>query len=85
MNPIPEHGYLRLSQIVGNRKASPPIPPIVPVSKASWWRGVKNGRYPKPVKLTMRTTVWHSEEIWALLKYGPDWAKMLAKETQEGE
>lgn len=84
MNPIPEQGYLRLSQIVGNRKANPVIPPIVPISKASWWRGVKSGRYPKPIKLTKRTTVWRANEILAFLKYGLDWKIMLEQETQKG-
>lgn len=86
MNSIPKHGYLRLRQIVGSKKASPVITPIVPVSAASWWRGVKNGKYPKPVKLTMRTTVWRGKDIWALVEYGPKWKEMLQLlEEQEGE
>lgn len=85
MNRIPKHGYLRLRQIIGNKKVYPAITPIVPVSAASWWRGVKNGKYPQPVKLTMRTTVWRGLEIWALVKYGPRWKEMLQNETEEGE
>jgi len=34
-----------------------------PVSRATWWRGVKSGQYPQPIKLTARTTVWRSEDI----------------------
>lgn len=81
MNVLPSIGYLRLSQIVGNKKASPAIPPIIPISKASWWRGVKDGRYPKAVKLTARTTVWRVEDIRALIKYGVDWANASKMET----
>ena len=68
MNYIPETGLLRLSQIVGNPNASPPIPPIVPVSKSTWWNGVKTGRYPQPVKyLGSRITAWRAEDIRALV------------------
>jgi predicted DNA-binding transcriptional regulator AlpA len=66
---LPETGYVRLSQIVGNPKANPPIPPIIPVSKSTWWAGVKSGRYPKPVKtLGPRITAWHVDDIRALIK-----------------
>lgn len=60
-------GYLRLNQIVGNPKANPPVPAIIPVSKSSWWSGVKNGKFPKPYKLGERTTVWRVEDILALI------------------
>ena len=67
-NPIPETGYLRLHQILGNPKATPPTPPIIPIGKSTWWAGVKSGRYPQPVKLSRRTTAWKVEDINALLK-----------------
>ena len=63
VNYLPETGFLRLNQIVGNPKAAPPIPPIIPVSKAAWWAGVKTGRFPKPVKLSPGITVWRVEDI----------------------
>lgn len=65
---IHETGYLRIGQIVGNPKANPPIPPIFPVSKSTWWAGVKSGRYPQPVKLSARCTAWTVESIRELLK-----------------
>ncbi len=68
MHQLPSTGYLRLPQIVGNPKAEPPIPAIIPVSKSTWWQGVKEGRYPKPVKLGPRTTAWRVEDILALIK-----------------
>ena len=43
--------YLRLKQIIGNRNSSPPMEPILPISASSWWAGVAEGRFPKPVKL----------------------------------
>lgn len=70
---LPEMGFLRLTQIIGNRKANPPVPPIIPVSSSSWWAGVKSGRYPQPIKLGPRTTVWKVADILALVECGtPD-------------
>ena len=66
-NILPETGYLRLSQILGKPKASPPIPAIIPVSKSTWWSGVKSGRYPAPVKLSQRCTAWRVSDIRQLI------------------
>ncbi|WP_341678385.1 AlpA family phage regulatory protein [Niveibacterium sp. SC-1] len=66
-NALPETGFLRLPQIVGNPHANPPIPAIVPVCRSAWWLGVREGRYPKPVKLGPRTTAWRIEDIRALI------------------
>lgn len=68
MKQLPETGFLRLPQIIGNRKAEPPIPPIIPVCKSTWWAGIKSGRYPKPVKLGSRITAWRVEDIRALIE-----------------
>lgn len=67
-NGIPEIGLVRLSQIIGDKKQG--IPPIIPVSKSSWWDGVKKGTYPKPVKLGERTICWRVEDIRALIAQG---------------
>jgi predicted DNA-binding transcriptional regulator AlpA len=67
---LPETGYLRLVHIIGNPKANPPIPAIIPIGKSTWWAGVKSGRYPKPCKLGPRTTVWRVEDIRALIERG---------------
>ncbi|MGZ8245299.1 helix-turn-helix transcriptional regulator [Methylomagnum sp.] len=66
-NALPETGLIRLRQIIGNPKASPPIPAIIPVSRTSWLEGVKSGKYPKPVRLGPRTVAWNAEDIRALL------------------
>ncbi|MCL7487590.1 MAG: hypothetical protein M8357_05390 [Desulfobulbaceae bacterium] len=42
---LPETGFLRLANIIGDAKASPPIPAIIPVSKSTWWAGDKSGRF----------------------------------------
>lgn len=64
---LPDCGYIRLSQILGNPKGNPPIPPIIPVSKSTWWSGVKTGRFPSPVKLGPNTTAWRVSDIRRLI------------------
>jgi prophage regulatory protein len=70
MFELPESGYLRLTQILGDKKSNPPILPIIPIGKSSWWAGVKSGRYPQPVKLGPSTTAWRIEDIRHLIENG---------------
>jgi predicted DNA-binding transcriptional regulator AlpA len=70
MFELPESGYLRLAQILGDKKSNPPVLPIIPIGKSSWWAGVKSGRYPQPVKLGPRTTAWRIEDIRHLIENG---------------
>lgn len=69
-NVIPQTGFLRLPQIVGDSKANPPIPPLVPVSKATWWAWCAAGKAPKPYKIGERVTVWKAEDIRAFIEQG---------------
>lgn len=69
--PLPETGYLRLSQIVGKAatKTAPAIPALIPVSRSTWWAGVRTGRYPAPTRaLGPRITAWHVADIRALIE-----------------
>ena len=59
--------FLRLKHIIGDYKVTPPIPAIIPISKTTWWDGVKKGKYPKPFKIGSNTTVWRSDEIQKLV------------------
>jgi len=68
--PFPDDTLLRLPQILGDPKAIPPIPAIIPISKSSWWSGVKSGKYPQPVKLGPCTTCWRKSEVLALVTQG---------------
>jgi prophage regulatory protein len=54
---LPETGFVRL----------PVILKIFPIGKSTWWQGVKDGKYPKPVKLGQRTTAWKVEDIKDLI------------------
>lgn len=68
MSQLPETGFLRLPSIIGNPRANPPIPALIPVGRATWWAGVASGRYPKPVKIGARATAWRVEDIRALIE-----------------
>lgn len=46
----------------------PQILEIIPISKSAWWQGCKTGKYPKPIKLSARTTVWKKSDIDALIR-----------------
>ena len=54
---LPPEGYARLPQVLA----------AIPVSKSSWWAGVRAGKYPQSVKLGPRTTVWKVSDIRALI------------------
>jgi prophage regulatory protein len=66
MYEIPSTGFLRLSQILGDPRSN--VSPLIPVSKSTWWQGVRSGRYPRAIKLGPRTTAWRSEDIRALIE-----------------
>lgn len=65
---LPETGFLRLPQIIGNAKAIPPIPALIPISRSTFLAGVRSGRYPKSIKLSKRCTAWRVSEIRALIE-----------------
>jgi prophage regulatory protein len=67
-NALPATGFLRQRQILGDRNANPPVPPLLPISKSAWWDGIRTGKYPKPVKLGPRTTAWRVEDVVALIE-----------------
>ncbi len=65
IHAIPSTGYLRLSQIIGNKKQN--IPAIIPVSRTTWLEGVKAGTYPPSINLSKRTVAWKVEDILQLI------------------
>jgi prophage regulatory protein len=46
---LPTTGFVRLPAILA----------VIPVSRSTWWKGVKEGRYPQPTKkFGPRVTAW---------------------------
>ena len=65
--------WLRLDEIVGDRSASPPIEPIIPVSRSTIYRLIAAGRFPAPVKPLPTISLWSRDEVrLALRKWGQD-------------
>ena len=58
--PLPDRCFLRLPSIVAPHG-------VIPISRSTWWAGVRSGRFPKAVKLGPNITAWRVEEIRALI------------------
>lgn len=54
-------GFLRLNWILGDPTKG--IPPRIPVSRATWYAGIKAGKYPKPIRLSEGVSVWLVRDI----------------------
>ena len=50
---VPNEGFLRLPEVLK----------IIPVSKSTWWNGIRQGRFPKPVDLGTRMRAWRVDDI----------------------
>ena len=60
---LPQVGYIRLKEVLA----------IIPVSKSTWYKGIADGRYPKPTKvLGPRIAAWDVRDIRPLLERGAD-------------
>lgn len=55
---LPAIGFVRIKTILQ----------FIPVSASTWWEGCRSGRFPRPIKLSRRTTVWKAEDIHALIQ-----------------
>jgi prophage regulatory protein len=73
---LPATGFVRLAAILGPRGP-------IPVSRSTWWAGVKSGRFPQPLKLGPRITVWRVEEIRALIEVGVPAGEPLLPRLEE--
>ncbi len=58
LKELPPTGFVRIKTILQ----------FIPVSASTWWEGCRSGRFPQPIKLSHRTTVWRAEDIHALIQ-----------------
>lgn len=63
---FPKEGLVRLNDILAEFGGP------IPVSKSTWWAGIKDGRFPKPIKFGSRVTAWRVEDIRALFENQSD-------------
>ena len=57
MKPI----YVRTRDICRDKTTE--VDSLLPIGKTTWWDGVRTGKFPQPIKLGPRTTVWRLEDI----------------------
>lgn len=57
VNQLPQTGFVRLPTVLS----------VIPVSKSTWWSGIKAGRYPQSVKHG-GSTFWKAEDIHQLIE-----------------
>lgn len=48
----------------------PDVLAIYPVSRSSWYAGIKNGIYPEPEKIGKRSSAWRISAILRLIEQG---------------
>lgn len=53
---LPPEGFSRLERVLE----------IIPTSRTSWYRGIKEGRYPEPIKLGPNQSAWRNSDILEL-------------------
>ena len=57
---LPPDGFSRLPIVLHH----------FPVSKSTWYAGIKAGKYPEGIKLSTRVTAWRNSDIRALIEAG---------------
>ena len=62
----PDTAYIRVNQLVGTPK-DPHSPKLLPVSRATLWRMVRDKRFPAPHKLSPNTTAWRCGDVRSFL------------------
>lgn len=65
---LPAFGFIRLNQILAPRGP-------IPVSKSTWWAGIRSGRFPKAIKIGPRMAAWDVAVIRQLV------TEIASKET----
>jgi len=55
---LPSTGFVRLPVVLS----------VFPVSRSSWYRGIKKGKYPAPVKIGEHSSAWAVQDLFALFE-----------------
>lgn len=60
MKPMHDNNLLRLNEVLS----------IVPVSRSTWYAGMKSGQYPAPVRISSRRVAWRANDIAKVVASG---------------
>lgn len=63
---LPKEGFVRVKQLCNSKGNQG----ILGISKSNFWQGIRDGRFPKPIKLGKRTSVWRVSDIRSLIEQG---------------
>jgi len=55
---LPRTGYARAKQVLR----------VIPFAPSTLWSKVKEGEFPKPVKLSANVTAWKCADVWQWLE-----------------
>ncbi len=69
-HPLPAVGLVRLRDIIGYPEKGKPG--AIPVSRITWWRGVRDGNFPPAIQLSKKCNAWRAQDIHRLIETG-DW------------
>ena len=58
LSELPLEGFVRL----------PVVLRVLDIGKTTWWCGVREGKFPKPIKIGTRTARWNVKDIRALIE-----------------
>jgi hypothetical protein len=56
-------------RLTAPRRPRAAIPPLIPMSKSAWWKGIREGRIPAPVKIGRRS-FWRADDVRRLIEEG---------------
>lgn len=62
LNELPATGFVREKTLLA------PYGPL-PIDRSTLWRWVKDGRFPKPIKIGPNTTAWRAEDVRQFLSH----------------
>lgn len=62
---LPDSAWLREAQLVRSPKSPESAIAPLPFSAPTLWRMVKQGKFPKPTKLSARVTAWQAGQVRA--------------------
>lgn len=66
---------VRLSTIIAGYKdkdGKTTQEPLLPMCKATWYAGIKDGKYPQGIRLSPRVVMWRLSDVMAIVNRTPN-------------
>lgn len=59
------NALLRLPDVIGNPDATPPVPALIPLGRTAFLKLVRDGKFPRPVRIGDRAVAWRAADVLA--------------------